>query len=882
MSTFSMCWHSLGIALLVGCLSPASAQTADVVLKVQPGAGTSEIQRVLRQAREARAGLPAGARGAIRIVFPAGEYPVFEPVVLTPADSGTELVPTVLEAEVPGQAIWVGGLRLTPSADAPATGPWRYSLKGIRHRVDARTGGQFYIGEQRAELARQPNAGTDWFVQRPFTENGKSQFVASPEQAAWLDALSTKQRSRAIVHLMQSWTSGRHRIAEVSDLGVVSINPPANWAFHGFGQRQRFSVQNVRAALDAPGEWMEEDDAVLYLPRQATERKQTGYLAVNPLLLQMKGRAARGDWVEHVQIKGLAFAYAHHPLMGDQAQGDWQGAVKVGAAIELSGARDIAFSQCRIAHTGGYGLWLRDAVQKVSVTRCVLQDLGAGGVKVGEPEAPTPGQVATGFNRLVDNVVSDTGRDFPGAVGIWLGHTFGNVVQGNVVAHTTYTGISVGWQWGFGKASSGDNQIRNNVLWDIGQGRMADLAGIYTLGVSPGTVISGNLIRHVRGWQNYGAGAWGIYNDEGSSDIRVEGNAVIDAEGGAYHLHFGNRLRVAGNFFLAGGGPEVVWSNPSQTGTWQLEGNVLVPHAEQRPWAPQADQPQMQARDNLFGVASRAEMGMGCSRGCQPTALLTLAGLGQDVAQVDVEGLPPERRSALRRLVQSAQETVARARAMTLQQVLPAPGAPALTLVRAPERRAEPIDIQFATQAVGAHPQPLRYSPAARLELIAVDPGEAGSSRPGRCLRFVDGEPGLVSYDPHVFLDQTVRKGSLQAEFDVWIDARTEFQHEWRDDSQPYKVGPSLTLRPEGVFVGGRNVLRWRPQAWYRVKVSAPLGRPDASWELAVTADGKTTTIPGLGMGSAGWRQVVWMGWVSQATQAARTCLGSVKVTNND
>lgn len=879
MCLISSGWLGLFLYLLFGVFGVTLAQAADIVLKVPSGANAADIQRVLRQARELRAGVPAGTRGAIRIVFPAGEYPVFEPVVLTPADSGTAGLPTVLEAEVPGQAVWVGALRLNPMPDAPAAGPWRYSLKGIRHRVDAGLGGQFYIGEQRAVLARQPNAGSDWMVSLPFTEGGKSQFVASAEQRTWLAALPTAQRNRAIVHLMQSWTSGRHRLGEVSDNGVVRITPPANWPFQQFGVRQRFSVQNVRAALDAPGEWLEEDDAVLYLPRLPAERQQTAYLAVNPLLLQMKGRAARGEWVEHVQIKGLAFAYAHHPLMGEQAQGDWQAAVKVGAAIELSGARDIAFTQCRIAHTGGYALWLREAVQSVQVSRCVMQDLGAGGVKVGEPQAPSPGSLATGFNRLVDNVVTDTGREFPGAVGIWLGHTFGNLVQGNVLARTSYTGISVGWQWGFGKASSGDNLIRNNVLWDIGQGRMADLAGIYTLGVSPGTVISGNWIRQVRGWHGYGAGAWGIYNDEGSSDIRVEGNVVIDAESGGYHLHFGNRLRVADNFFLAGGGPEVQWSNPAQTGPWQLEGNVLLPRAEQRPWAPQADQPQMQARDNLFGVASRAEMGLGCSRGCQPTALLTLTGLGQDVAQVDIEGLPTERRSALRRAVQSAQETVARARMLAGAQVLPSPGTAALALSRV-ERRADPVEIQFAQQPLGAHPPPLRYSPSSRLELIAVDAGEPASTRPGRCLRFVDGEPGLAPFDPHVFLDLMTSAGVLQAEFDVWVDARTDLQHEWRDAGEPFKVGPSLNLRADGVAVGGRVVLRWRPQAWYRIKVSAPLGRADATWDLAVTADGKTSVVRGLGMVSPGWRQVAWMGWVSQTTQAARTCLGGLKVLN--
>lgn len=862
------CW--LGLA--------ASVQAEDVVIRVPEGGGTAAVLKALKQAREARAALPPKATGSVRILFPPGEYPILETVQLTSADSGTASMPTVLESEVPGKAVWVGAVRLSdPKPASKPTGAWRYDLKGARHRIDARDGGQFYVGERRAVLARMPNAGSEWTVQGVHAAGDKAQFVAGSEQANWLETALAGQRHRAILHLMQSWTSGRHRMGEISPKQVLRITPAANWPFLHFGPAQRYHVENVRAALDAPGEWLEDGDELLYVPRDQQDKGRIAYLPVNPLLLQLKGRPDRNEWVEHVHIKGLGFAYSLHELMGDRAQQDWQAALKVGAAIEMSGARKVSMQDCEVSRSGGHGLWLRDAVQHVEVQRCVFQDLGAGGIKVGEAEPPKAARLATGFTKLVDNVVSRTGQDFPGAVGIWIAHSYGNVVQGNVVANTSYSGISVGWQWGYGAATSGDNEIRNNVLWNIGQGQMADLAGIYTLGRSPGTVISGNYIRRVRGYP-YGAGAWGIYNDEGSSDIRVDRNVVIDAESGGYHLHYGRKLSLTGNFFLLGGASEVSWTDVRRSGDIRFDGNVMVVQGE-RPWAPSVDSADWSAHGNLVGVTQQADMALTCPRGCQAPTLMTVQGLSKDVAQLDVDGLPREQREALRGVVLRAQQTVGHARVRAGEGVFPVTGSTALTVSRS-ERRAAPVVLDFNSAALGTHPSPMRYSPSSRLDLVQVDVADPSMRGPGRCLRLTDGLPGLAGFDPHVFLDMKASSGTLVAEFDVWVDELTELVHEWRDDNQPFKAGPIVTLRGDGVSVGGRVLMAWRPNAWYNIRVSAPLGPKAGVFELSVTSEGQTRTWRNLSVARAGWKHANWVGWVSATQKRSRTCLGMVRVSN--
>ncbi len=128
-------------------------------------------------------------------------------------------------------------------------------------------------------------------------------------------------------------------------------------------------------------------------------------------------------------------------------------------------------------------------------------------------------------------------------------NTSGNRVAHNAIHHGWYTGVSIGWVWGYQRSISRDNVVEFNHIHHIGQGLLSDMGAIYTLGISPGTVIRNNRIHDVEA-NHYGG--WGIYNDEGSSHLLIENNVVYNTKFAGYNIHFCKEVTVRNNILAFG------------------------------------------------------------------------------------------------------------------------------------------------------------------------------------------------------------------------------------------------------------------------------------------------------------------------------------------
>jgi Right handed beta helix region len=239
-----------------------------------------------------------------------------------------------------------------------------------------------------------------------------------------------------------------------------------------------------------------------------------------------------------------------------------------------SGHSSIEIKKCAFSHLGGYAVSFGGAAGQQgarkgsSDDRIIgndMVDLGAGGGKIGDgifnntfefgagwvkidahidPDSP---EQASEDNLVSDNHIHEIGRVYPGAVGVWVGQSSDNTISHNEINDTYYTGISVGWTWGYGPSAARGNKIEFNKIYDIGQGMLTDMGCIYTLGVQPGTVERNNICHDVTRSVSllYEYGAWGIYLDEGSSDILIEDNVVYRTEDSCFH-HHGGRMILCG------------------------------------------------------------------------------------------------------------------------------------------------------------------------------------------------------------------------------------------------------------------------------------------------------------------------------------------------
>jgi hypothetical protein len=287
-----------------------------------------------------------------------------------------------------------------------------------------------------------------------------------------------------------------------------------------------------------------------------------------PQVVRVEGQPEAGKFVERVIVRGLTFSHTewcfptgfqsgkNKPNISPEPQaevgGFGQAAVGVPGAVWGEGLRDCVFENCRFTHLGGYGLELTRGCQANRILRCEFSDLGAGGLKIGETSIRTLATDQTSGNEVSNCRIYDGGKMFHSAIGIWIGQSPGNRLTHNLIHDFYYTGISIGWTWGYGTALASNNTVAFNHIHHIGVKSngdgpiLSDMAGIYTLGKQPGTTIRNNLWHDMAGIRY---GGWGIYFDEGSSGILAESNVVYRTTHGGFHQHYGETNIVRNNIF---------------------------------------------------------------------------------------------------------------------------------------------------------------------------------------------------------------------------------------------------------------------------------------------------------------------------------------------
>jgi parallel beta-helix repeat protein len=381
-----------------------------------------------------------------------------------------------------------------------------------------------------------------------------------------------KSLTDAMVIVYHSWTESHHYINKlITTNNTILFSNPSNVPFGYFGnlEQRRFHIENLCEALVPNSFCFVNETKTIYLMTDGSydPNKSEIITSVNETIVSIASNDMNNP-VQDIIIDNVAIQHGAWNIDRTEQADASSAAFLTSVALFIANATSIIVSNVEISHTGSYGIRIKEGTSQINVINSLITDMGAGGVWIGDRTSDM--SISPTSTKIISSEIGYGGNVFPCGVGILIHRATFIALVHNTIHHLRYNGISVGQN---GYVESTNNVIiQGNYVYNTGQHILCDQGGIYTLGVQPGTIITGNVVKNV---YSYAGLMWGIYLDDGSSNIVVSNNVVYGTGWAALFHHYGANNTIINNVFA-----RASLLPPPHSGDPLPDGNLHIQEAE--------------------------------------------------------------------------------------------------------------------------------------------------------------------------------------------------------------------------------------------------------------------------------------------------------------